>query len=120
MAVTQILSPTAGDSVRDLIRKVANNSAYALENGVGGGSGTGATLGDINGRITGLTGGGSTKLDGVATAAKTAGYIIVLVVSGSAQIWQLQAGTDAEDGAYVVRPDDYNAGTNAKIWVRLL
>lgn len=72
--------------------------------------------------ITGLTGGGATNLDGQATAGgvEDPGHTVLLNISSVAQIWQLQAGTDAEDVAGgVVRPDDYNASTNAVIWRRL-
>lgn len=74
--------------------------------------------------ITGLTGGGSTKLDGITTTTKAVGSLQILTrqISGawSQSTWKLIAGTTAEDeDAGVVRPDDYNASTNAKIWVRV-
>lgn len=73
--------------------------------------------------IVGLTGGGATALDSIETTALAAdGTVSVLinVTSVGMQLWTLQAGTDAEDAAGgIVRPDDYNGASNAKIWVRI-
>lgn len=69
--------------------------------------------------ITALTGGGSTALDGIPTVGKTA-LLVELYVSDELQTWRLFTGTLAEDTASgIVRPDDYNASTNAQIWKRL-
>ena len=39
--------------------------------------------------------------------------------TGTFQVWQLESGTDAHDPLNgVVRPDDYNAVTNAKVWIK--
>lgn len=76
----------------------------------------------IRADIASLTGGGATALDGIATAsgAMATGAIVLLGYGRAAQLWQLVAGTDAEDpSAGVVRPDDYHASTNARIWVQL-
>lgn len=70
--------------------------------------------------ITTLTGGGATALDGLSTVGKTK-LLVLLVISDELQHWYLKAGTTAEDSASgIVRPDDYNASTNAQIWLRLL
>lgn len=72
--------------------------------------------------ITSLTGGGATALDGLATAntALPTGYVAVLSISRVGTFWQLIAGTDAEDvSAGIVRPDDYDASTNARVWAQL-
>ncbi len=71
--------------------------------------------------ITGLTGGGATKLDGLVTANGTypVGICVFLVISGVPQIWQLTSGSTAEDASNgIVRPDDYNASTNQKVWLQ--
>lgn len=73
--------------------------------------------------IVGLTGGGSTKLDGIATTALAAGTTVLLSYGRLPQTWQLFAGTDAEAPTAtpaIVRPDDYHASTNAKVWVQLM
>lgn len=71
--------------------------------------------------ITGYTGGGSTKLDGLETVNLAAGYLLVFVhPTGGLKGFQLQAGTDAEASPSIIRPDDYNASTNAKIWKAVL
>lgn len=69
--------------------------------------------------ITGLTGGGATKLDGILTAGKQK-LLTTLYISGELQDWLLLSGTDAEDSAAgIVRPDDYDSSTNAQVWKRL-
>ena len=69
--------------------------------------------------ITGLTGGGATKLDGITTVGKSS-LISSIYVTSELQDWLLVAGTDAEDSANgIIRPDDYNASTNAKVWKRV-
>jgi hypothetical protein len=75
--------------------------------------------------ITGLTGGGAAALDGIVTGnvadpTLPTGYTVLLSYSRVMQIWQLVSGTDAEDtSAGVVRPDDYHATTNPRVWVQL-
>jgi len=75
--------------------------------------------------VTALTGGGATALDGQSTFALgspviVTSTIVVLTYGRVGQWWKLIAGTDAEStGTGVVRPDDYDASTNARIWVQL-
>lgn len=71
--------------------------------------------------VTALTGGGSAALDGLATSATAVGALVSFAISAQFQIWQLQATSTAEDAANgIVRPDDYNASTNMKTWIRIL
>lgn len=72
--------------------------------------------------ITSLTGGGATALDGLVTASERipTGAVVLLSYGRVGQLWQLVLGTDAENtSGGVVRPDDYHASTNARIWVQL-
>lgn len=71
--------------------------------------------------LTALTGGTSTALDGIVTAASAieTGRIVAFTLSGVLEHYQLTAGTTAESSPSVIRPDDYNASTNARVWVRL-
>jgi hypothetical protein len=72
--------------------------------------------------ITGKTGGTATDLDSLVTigidlATYPSLYIVKTAAGGGVQGWQLTAGTTAEDAASgIVRPDDYAAATNEKIW----
>lgn len=66
--------------------------------------------------ITGLTGGGGTKLDGIATVGVAAGALVA-VMGDTVSHYRLKAGTTAESSPNVIRPDDYNASTNAKYWL---
>lgn len=69
--------------------------------------------------ITALTGGGTTALDGIPTVGKSL-LLVEIYVAAELQTWRLFAGTTAEDAASgIVRPDDYNASTNAQVWKRL-
>lgn len=71
---------------------------------------------------TAYTGGTSTSLDGVETAddATATGHVIITAILGDLATWQLQAGTAAENPTGgIVRPDDYHATTNARVWVRI-
>ena len=69
----------------------------------------------------GLTGGGATKLDGIATTALAVNYAVALLDESATpdtlRIYRLQSGTTAESSPDVVRPDDFHATTNPKIWV---
>jgi hypothetical protein len=70
--------------------------------------------------VTGLTGGG-TNLDGVATGTTAnptvaTNSFVAIVVSSVAYLYQLVSGTDAESSPDVIRPDDYDGSTNARVW----
>lgn len=72
--------------------------------------------------ITGLTGGGATKLDGLAvTTTHDIGRFEIVDVGGIAYGMELIAGTDAESSPTTVRPDNYGAtnpdgSTNNLVW----
>jgi hypothetical protein len=70
-----------------------------------------------------LTGsvGGVGYLDGIATLTQPVGCVVQFYIDQNQppQTWRLKAGTDAAVADAVVRPVDYNAGTNAKVWVRI-
>jgi hypothetical protein len=73
--------------------------------------------------VTGLDGGGATNLDGLNTVSGTyaVGIVIFLVLDGLPAIYQLSAGTDAENLPFVVRPNDYDSQTGTKrVWKRLM
>lgn len=66
---------------------------------------------------TSLTGGGSTALDGLTTTTLPVGYTIGLFDAGIFRVYRLTASTAAESAPGTIRPDDYNASTNAKVWI---
>lgn len=66
--------------------------------------------------VTGYTGGGSTKLDGIATVGKTFGVVAFCHATEGIRMFQLVAGTDAEDSPAIIRPDDFHATTNPYVW----
>jgi hypothetical protein len=76
--------------------------------------------------ITALTGGTGASLDGIPTtlivlATYPVFYFIRTAAGSGMQGWLLVSGTDAENAANgVVRPDDFNASTNAKVWKQVI
>lgn len=66
--------------------------------------------------VVDLTGGGSTKLDGIATVGLPTLTKRRVFVDGSEWVYNLRTGTDPENSPFIVRPDDYNGVTNAKVW----
>jgi len=67
--------------------------------------------------VTGYTGGGSSNLDGVATVGLPVGLLAGIRLADAGLQWfELQAGTDAEAAPGIVRGDDFDATTNAKVW----
>ena len=71
--------------------------------------------------VTGLQGGGSSKLDGLVTANGTypVGIVVFILISGVPQMWQLTAGTQATNlGNGILRPVDYATTTNEKVWLQ--
>lgn len=70
--------------------------------------------------ITSLTGGGSQALDGQLVTTWALGETTI-VLEGGAALWQLQTGTQATDTvAGYVRPADFHATLNPRVFVRLL
>jgi hypothetical protein len=67
--------------------------------------------------ITGLVGGTSTDLDGIPTDGIAVGIVAAVIILGVLTYYQLHAGTTAESSPDVIRPDDFDASTNAKVWV---
>jgi hypothetical protein len=73
--------------------------------------------------ITGLTGGGSSNLDGLNTVSGiyAVGIVLFLVINGVPAIYQLTNGTDAENNPFVIRPNDYDDQIGTKrVWKQLM
>ena len=68
--------------------------------------------------ITSLTGGTSSDLDSIATVDITPKRAVFIYDGDNSRyaVYVLEAGTDAESAPSVIRPDDYDGSTNAKIW----
>lgn len=76
----------------------------------------------------GFTGGGGSAaaatalmsaetLDAIPTTSVEAGTLaLFVIVSSTAYIYALIAGTTAESSPSTIRPDDYAGGTNEKVW----
>jgi Head domain of trimeric autotransporter adhesin len=72
-------------------------------------------------KITGLTGGTSVKLDAIPTGTSIAqkvetGTMVAVVISDEVSHYRLVDGTDAESSPDVIRPDDYHATNNPRVW----
>lgn len=71
--------------------------------------------------LTTLTGGGPTALDGIPTVSLGQRELVILYYNNELQFWLLLPGNDAEDEmGGIIRPDDYAAITNQKVWRRVL
>jgi hypothetical protein len=62
---------------------------------------------------------GATCLDAVVTVNLPIGFATLIYVGAKYNLYRLCAGTDAEASPTVIRPDDYHADTNAKVWKRV-
>ncbi len=72
--------------------------------------------------VTGLTGGGSTNLDGLLTAnaARPMGQVVEFISAAGVELhYQLRAGVAAANPPLVILPADYNALTNAVAWYQI-
>lgn len=66
--------------------------------------------------ITGFTGGTSADLDSIPTVSMALETCAVIRTSTHAILYRLKSGTTAESSPLVIRPDDYAATTNEKVW----
>lgn len=67
--------------------------------------------------VVDYTGGGATKLDGTVTVGVSVPRIYMFVHTTLGLLsYQLRAGTDAESIPSIIRPDDYAASTNEKVF----
>jgi hypothetical protein len=55
-------------------------------------------------------------LDGIITEGLALNSLAEFFRDGVLEQYRLRAGTDAEASPWIIRPDDYNAVTNAKVW----
>lgn len=68
--------------------------------------------------ITGYTDGGSANLDGIATLTLSVPKLYAFIhPTDGLKIYLLRAGTDAANANNIIHPTDYNASTNAKVFV---
>lgn len=71
---------------------------------------------------TGLTGGGVSNLDGLTTtsAVRSLNSAVALIDNTSGvdmlRVYELVSASTAESAPSVIRPDDYHATTNARVW----
>lgn len=71
-----------------------------------------------NDTIIGYTGSNVTDLDSISTVNLTPGqYIAFTHATDGLRTYQLVQATTAESSPTVIRPDDYAAATNEKVWV---
>jgi hypothetical protein len=43
-------------------------------------------------------------------------FPVFVLIGGMISVYRLRAGTDAESSPFIIRPDDYAASTNEKVW----
>lgn len=92
-----------------------------ITSAVSGATPTGVGLSTSNGitkldTITAYTGGAG-AIDGIATVSVPVGLWVAFdQTDAGLQVYRLRAGTDAESSPSIIRPDDYAASTNEKVW----
>lgn len=58
------------------------------------------------------------SLEEVTTTDRTVGELILVMINNHVVQFKLMAGTEATYSPLIIRPNDYNAETNAKYWMR--
>lgn len=66
--------------------------------------------------ITGFVGGGANNLDGIGTLLRLPLELHAITVFGKFCIYRLITGTQAESVPNIIRPDDFDAANNPKVW----
>jgi hypothetical protein len=73
--------------------------------------------------ITSKIGGTASDLDGIPTVARPVGGVVAFKDTDASlnqvRLYRLETSTEAEASPDYIRPDDFNASTNAKVWVFL-
>jgi hypothetical protein len=70
---------------------------------------------------TDYIGGAANQLDSLSTTTLAVPRMVAFVDTTNAlHFYRLRAGTDAEASPGIIRPDDFNAVTNAKVWESVL
>lgn len=117
------LEEAASQPVTACVRDDASFYADLIRNNPGQSTGTENFPTDLevvnfNNITVAYIGGAATALDAIVTTTKTAGYYLEFVhTTDGPRAYQLTAGTSAESSPDIIRPDDYNASTNAKVWL---
>ena len=73
---------------------------------------------DFDGSITSIGDGAAASLEAVATVGIAVPALRIIYVDDTVQDWLLVAGTDATVQGQTQQPLDFDAATNAKVWVR--
>jgi hypothetical protein len=74
----------------------------------------------IDPTITTLTGTGTNALAAIATTALPLDRVLGIVNGSTLAFYQLKAGTNSTASPGIIRPNDYNATTNARVWKQIL
>jgi hypothetical protein len=74
--------------------------------------------GGIHPAVTALT--GPASLAAILTAALPPGHVLGCVINAALSFYPLQSGTDAESLPGIVRPGDFHAAANARVWKQVL
>jgi hypothetical protein len=74
----------------------------------------------IDPTITALTGTGSDALAAIVSSTLPLNRVLGVIVGSTLSFYQLQAGTNATASPGIIRPNDYNTTTNARVWKQIL
>jgi hypothetical protein len=74
----------------------------------------------IDPAITAFTGTGTNALAAIVSSTLPLDRVLGIVVGGTLSFYQLQSGTNATASPGIIRPNDYHATTNTRIWKQIL
>ena len=74
----------------------------------------------IDPTLTTLTGTGANALAAIVSTTLPLNRVLGVINGGTLSFYQLQAGTSATASPGIIRPNDYNATTNARVWKQIL
>ena len=74
----------------------------------------------IDPSITTLTGTSSSALPAIVSTTLPLDRVLGIVINNTLSFYQLKSGTSATASPGIIRPNDYNATTNARFWRQIL
>jgi hypothetical protein len=74
----------------------------------------------IDPTITTLTGTSSSALPAIVSTTLPLDRVLGIVINNTLSFYQLKSGTSATASPGIIRPNDYNATTNARFWRQIL
>ena len=118
-----LLSGAASADEANFIRALIGGGSSSSGSGGSGGSGgttsnSGTGSSDFDGTITSVGTGVAGSLETLATVGIAVPSLRVIYIDDTVEEWLLVAGTENSTAGQFQQPLDFDASTNAKVWVR--